>query len=64
MIETVQHPAVGSLKLLGVPYKLAGTPAAIGRPPPLLGEHTEEILRDDLGLDAGAIAALREEKAI
>jgi succinate---hydroxymethylglutarate CoA-transferase len=64
MIETVQHPAVGALKLLGVPYKLAGTPAVISRPPPLLGEHTKEILRDDLGLDAGAIAALREEKAI
>ena len=64
MIETVQHPTVGELKLVGAPYKLAGTPAAVRRPPPLLGEHTEDILRDDLGLDDAAIAALRTENVI
>jgi succinate--hydroxymethylglutarate CoA-transferase len=64
MIETVQHPTVGELKLVGAPYKLSGTPAAVRRPPPLLGEHTEAILRHDLGLDDAAIAALRQEKVI
>jgi succinate---hydroxymethylglutarate CoA-transferase len=64
MIETVRHPTVGELKLVGAPYKLSGTPAAVRRPPPLLGEHTEEILRRDLGLDDAAIAALRAEKVI
>jgi crotonobetainyl-CoA:carnitine CoA-transferase CaiB-like acyl-CoA transferase len=64
MIETVQHPTVGELKLVGAPYKLAGTPAAVRRPPPLLGEHTDDILRDDLGLDDAAIATLRAEKVI
>jgi len=64
MIETVEHPAIGALKLLGMPYKFSGTPATVRRPPPLLGEHTEEILTEELGLDKAAIAALREAKVI
>jgi crotonobetainyl-CoA:carnitine CoA-transferase CaiB-like acyl-CoA transferase len=64
MIETVSHPAVGELKLVGMPYKFSGTPAAVRRPPPLLGEHTEEILAGELGLDTAAIAALRAGKVI
>jgi crotonobetainyl-CoA:carnitine CoA-transferase CaiB-like acyl-CoA transferase len=64
MIETVRHPTVGELKLVGAPYKLSGTPAAVRRPPPLLGEHTEDILRHDLGLDDDAIATLRAEEVI
>jgi crotonobetainyl-CoA:carnitine CoA-transferase CaiB-like acyl-CoA transferase len=64
MIAHVQHPTIGDLKLVGMPYKFSGTPATVRRPPPTLGEHTEEILRDELGLDAAAIAALREQKVI
>ena len=64
MIETVEHPTVGDLKLVGPPYKFSGTPASVRRPPPTLGEHTDEILRDELGLDAVAIAALRRDRVI
>ena len=64
MIETVQHPAIGELKLVGMPYKFSDTPAAVRRAPPTLGEHTEEILREELGLDAAAIAALRSGKVV
>jgi succinate---hydroxymethylglutarate CoA-transferase len=64
MIETVQHPAIGELKLVGMPYKFSGTPASVRRPPPTLGEHTEEILERELGLDAAAIAALRSSKVV
>jgi succinate--hydroxymethylglutarate CoA-transferase len=64
MVETVAHPAIGDLKLTGMPYKFSGTPASVRRPPPLLGEHTEEILRDELGLDAAAITALRGDGVI
>ena len=64
MIATVEHPTVGDLKLVGPPYKFSGTPASVRRPPPTLGEHTDEILRDELGLDAVAIAALRRDRVI
>jgi crotonobetainyl-CoA:carnitine CoA-transferase CaiB-like acyl-CoA transferase len=64
MIETVAHPTIGDLRLTGMPYKFSGTPASLRRPPPLLGEHTEEILREELGLDAAAIAALRRDGVI
>jgi succinate---hydroxymethylglutarate CoA-transferase len=64
MIETVQHPTVGELKLVGMPYKFSDTPAAVRRPPPTLGQHTEEILREELGLDAAAVTALRSSKVV
>ena len=64
MVETVEHPAVGALRLLGIPFKLAGTPATVRRPPPTLGQHTEEILRDELGLGAARVAELRAQKVI
>jgi succinate---hydroxymethylglutarate CoA-transferase len=64
MIEAVRHPAIGDLKLVGMPYKFSGTPASVRRPPPILGEHTDEILREELALDADAIAALRRDRVI
>lgn len=45
----VEHPIEGRFKALGFPAKLSGTPASVRRPPPLLGEHTDEILAE-LGL--------------
>jgi crotonobetainyl-CoA:carnitine CoA-transferase CaiB-like acyl-CoA transferase len=64
MIETVAHPTIGALKLTGMPYKFSGTPASVRHPPPLLGEHTDEILQEELGLDAAAIAALRRDGVV
>jgi formyl-CoA transferase len=64
MVVEVSHPTAGKVKLVGFPYKLSRTPATITRHPPLLGEHTETVLRDILGYDAEAIAALRAEQAI
>jgi formyl-CoA transferase len=46
MVLEVEHPTAGTIKLAGFPYKLSGTPAAVHRPPPLLGQHTEEILAE------------------
>ena len=44
LIATVAHPRVGAMRLAGLPIKLDETPGAVTRPPPLLGEHTAEIL--------------------
>lgn len=64
MVAEVQHPTAGPVKLVASPLKLMGTPPEVRLPPPTLGQHTEEILTDVLGLSPQAIAALRAEKAI
>ncbi len=64
MIETVEHATIGELKLVGMPYKFSDTPASVRLAPPTLGQHTEEILREELGLDAANIAALRGQKVV
>jgi formyl-CoA transferase len=46
MVATVTHPTIGEVRLLGIPFKFSATPATIRRHPPLLGEHTEDILAE------------------
>jgi len=57
MVVSVEHPTLGVLRALGSPIKLSGTPAAVRRRAPRLGEHTAEVLRE-AGFDESAIAAL------
>jgi succinate---hydroxymethylglutarate CoA-transferase len=64
MIATAEHPTIGALKMLGIPFKFSDTACAVRRPPPLLGQHSEEILAGELGLDASAIAELRRDKIV
>ena len=64
MIAMVEHATIGPLKALGVPVKLSDTPGAVRTPPPTLGQHTDAVLRHDLGLSADAVAALRQQKVI
>jgi crotonobetainyl-CoA:carnitine CoA-transferase CaiB-like acyl-CoA transferase len=63
MVETVPHPTIGELKMLGVPFKFSDTPAKVRRAPPTLGQHTDEVL-GELGMDAAEIAKLRAEKVV
>ena len=49
MVQEVDHPAAGRSKTLGVPVKLSGTPGAVRRPAPMLGEHTGEVIAEWLG---------------
>jgi crotonobetainyl-CoA:carnitine CoA-transferase CaiB-like acyl-CoA transferase len=64
MIETIEHPTIGALKMLGIPFKFSDTKCSVRRAPPTLGQHTDEILAGELGLDAAAIAELRTQKVI
>lgn len=65
MLRTVAHPETGTpLSVLGNPVKLTGEPESEPLPPPLLGQHTAEILNGWLGLSEGEIAELRGEKVI
>jgi benzylsuccinate CoA-transferase BbsE subunit len=61
----VEHPELGKTFLYaGAPYLFNGTPWRVYRRPPLLGEHSGEILRDELGLDGPGIAALAAQGVI
>ncbi|AJY75970.1 CaiB/BaiF CoA transferase family protein [Paenibacillus beijingensis] len=64
MVMEVEHPAAGKTKMLGIPGKMSKTPGKIRRTAPLLGEHTEEILGQYLGLSEEDIRMLRHEEVI
>jgi len=53
------HPAAGEVSMVANPIKFSATPIRHDRAPPLLGEHTGEVLREVLGMRDGDIAALR-----
>lgn len=61
---TVPHPIAGQLPLVASPMKLSATPVDYRLPPPMLGEHTDDILGATLGLDAEAIARLRADGVV
>ena len=60
MTIRMNHAAAGALDLPASPLRLLGTPPEYRTAPPLLGEHTAEVLTGILGLDAGGVARLRE----
>jgi formyl-CoA transferase len=53
------HPSAGTVPLVGMPIRMSASSPSYERPPPLLGEHTDEVLREVAGLRADEIAALR-----
>lgn len=64
MLVEVPHPTADVLKMAGIPYELSETPGTIRLAPPLLGQHTDEILSERLGRTTDQIAHLRREGAI
>jgi crotonobetainyl-CoA:carnitine CoA-transferase CaiB-like acyl-CoA transferase len=58
------HPTAGKVTLVRSPMRLSATPVATDKAPPLLGQHTDEVLREVLGRSEEQIIALREKKVL
>ena len=63
MLLEMPHPTLKSIKQTGLPLKFSVTPGGLDRHPPLLGEHTQEILKD-LGYSAADVERLAEKSVI
>ncbi|KAL2835306.1 CoA-transferase family III domain-containing protein [Aspergillus pseudoustus] len=63
MVQTIDHPVCGPIKVISPPVKYSNADSSIRRPPPLLGEHTDEILKE-IGYSDGDIRGLREGKVV
>ena len=64
MLVELEHAAVGLLKMTGTPLKFSDTPGSVRTPPPMLGEHTNAVLENDLGLERARIDDLRARGVI
>src|SRR3954464_2891665 len=64
MIARVEHATIGQLRTLGVNVKLSDTPGGVRTAPPTLGQHTDAVLQNDIGLHAEQIEALRRNGVI
>ncbi|HEX2049604.1 MAG TPA: CoA transferase [Actinomycetota bacterium] len=64
MVAEMQHPVAGRVRATGPPWRLDGAALPIRRPPPLLGEHTREVLRDVARYDDARVDELAEAGAI
>ena len=62
LLTEMAHPLAGSVPQVGNPVKFSATPIEYRRPPPLLGEHTREVLREVLRLDEAEIDALPDKE--
>lgn len=64
MLVEVEHPTAGTVRMAGIPVKFSSTPASIRLPPPLLGQHTKDILETWLGIGREEIAELKRKSVI
>jgi crotonobetainyl-CoA:carnitine CoA-transferase CaiB-like acyl-CoA transferase len=63
IMQTMQHPTAGPFKMPGWPVRFGGHTPQV-KPAPLLGQHTEDVLREWLGLDGEEIVQLGKDKVI
>jgi crotonobetainyl-CoA:carnitine CoA-transferase CaiB-like acyl-CoA transferase len=61
MLLEIEHPTAGKVRMAGMPLKFSNTPASVRLPPPLLGQHTEEVLASWLGMGDKEIAELKRK---
>jgi formyl-CoA transferase len=64
MLMEVEHPTAGTVRMAGIPVKFSVTPASVRMPPPLLGQHNVEVLKNWLGMSDPAIDELKREKVL
>ena len=64
MVKTVSHPACGEMKLVNTPVKYSDSEPSIRTPPPLLGEHTNAVLQELLGMQDEEILRLKTEGVV
>ena len=60
MLVQVEHPTAGTVPMAGIPVKFSATPASVRLPPPLLGQHNEEVLESWLGMGSEEINELKK----
>jgi crotonobetainyl-CoA:carnitine CoA-transferase CaiB-like acyl-CoA transferase len=60
----LEHPEVGKRRHLGIPWKMSRTPCAVRRPAPCLGQDTDYVLSDILGLSREQISSLRSKDVL
>jgi 2-methylfumaryl-CoA isomerase len=64
MFATLDQPGIGSFLVPGSPLHYSGVPRELPRRAPVLGEHTDEVLADILGLSSGEIGRLRDSRVV
>ena len=64
MLLEVEHPTAGTVRMAGLPIKFSATPASLRLPPPLLGQHSEEILQSWLAMSDENVQELKGKKII
>lgn len=64
MVQQIEHPSCGPIKLVNTPVKYSESTPGIRLPPPMLGQHTDEILRGTLGMTEADIESLKNEGVV
>jgi len=64
MLVEVDHPTAGKVKMAGIPVKFSATPASVRLPPPLLGEHSVDVLSSWLGMSIEEIEQLKRKSVL
>ncbi len=64
MLVQLEHPTAGTVRMAGIPVKFSATPASVRLPPPLLGQHNEEVLESWLGMNDKEISELKRKTVI
>lgn len=64
MVQVVEHPRAGQVKMVGIPVKYSESKPTIRLPPPVLGQHTVEILENVLGYNSAKVSELRAEGVV